>query len=266
MLNFAAQNKQIVLSYQIFIINFLKFFTMKKLFLSVAVLMAALTGNAQESKVEFSTGADFVSSYVWRGALGAGTSIQPSLGVSFAGVSLTAWGSVDIASVGYKEVDFTLGYSVAGVNLAITDYWWNGEGEFKYLNYKNSTTPHLWEATVGYTLPVEEFPLSLTVNTMFAGADKKGTYDEEAEKPWKSAYSTYIEAAYPFKVGDIDLTASLGFTPANGLYASAAAVNVLSLKAAKEIKITDSFSLPAFGQIILNPRSEGIFFVFGVSL
>ena len=35
--------------------------------------------------------------------------------------------------------------------------------------------------------------------------------------------------------------------------------------AAKEIKITDSFSVPAFAKVTVNPRTEGAYFVFGLS-
>lgn len=43
-------------------------------------------------------------------------------------------------------------------------------------------------------------------------------------------------------------------------------MNSISLKASKEIKITDSFSLPVFTQVIAAPEHDDVFFVFGVSL
>jgi hypothetical protein len=234
---------------------------MKKIVVAVIALVFTLGAKAQEeSGLKFSVGADLVSSYVWRGAWGAGASIQPSAGLEIGGFSLSAWGSTDITFGFSKEVDFTAGYSIAGLSLAITDYWWEGEDEFKYFNYDKETTAHLWEATVGYTLPTESFPLSLSVNTFFAGADVEKGSDG------KRAYSTYIEASLPFSIKEVGLEAALGLTPGESLYASKASVVNLSLKAGKEIKITDSFSLPVFGQVIVNPRSEGIFFVFGVSL
>ena len=39
----------------------------------------------------------------------------------------------------------------------------------------------------------------------------------------------------------------------------------ISMGAAKEIKITDSFSVPAFAKVTVNPRTEGAYFVFGLS-
>jgi hypothetical protein len=94
---------------------------------------------------------------------------------------------------------------------------------------------------------------------MFAGADKKAGED-------KNNYSTYIEVSFPFTIKEVNLSAGIGGTPGEGLYADQASVVNISLKASKEIKITDSFSLPVFGQIILNPNQEDVFFVFGFSL
>ncbi|MDR1633070.1 MAG: hypothetical protein LBR97_09405 [Dysgonamonadaceae bacterium] len=236
---------------------------MKKLILVLAVLVWACSSvKAQESGLNFSVGADLVSSYVWRGAYSAKASFQPAASLSIGNFSLSAWASTEIVDLdevrSQKEVDFTAGYSIAGLSLAITDYWWEGEGAYKYLKYGDGTA-HLWEGSLGYTLPVESFPLSLSANVIFAGADKKEEED-------KNNYSTYIEAFLPFAIKDINLSASLGATPGKGLYASQASVVNISLKASKEIKITDSFSLPVFGQIILNPNAEDIFFVFGISL
>jgi hypothetical protein len=231
---------------------------MKKLILLAGILVCTC-GNiikAQESGLNFSVGADLVSSYVWRGGYSAKASFQPTASLSAGNFSLSAWASTDIAA-SQKEVDFTVGYSIGGLSLAVTDYWWAGEGALKYLNYGKETA-HLWEGSLGYTLPAKSFPLSLSVNTMFAGADKK--------EDDKNNFSTYIEASLPFTIKDVSLSAALGATPSKGLYGREASVVNISLKAGKEIKISDSFSLPVFGQIILNPNSEDIFFVFGISL
>ena len=229
---------------------------MKKIVYICMIVLAVSTVRAQE--IDFTLGADVVSSYVWRGAYGTSAAIQPAAGISVAGFSLSAWGSIPIEGV-EKEFDFTASYEVAGLSIAITDYWWAGEGVNKYFMYDSKRTDHLFEATVGYELPIEKFPLSLSVNTMFAGADY-------SKANGKRAYSTYISAAYPFSVKTVDLSASIGMTPSEGIYASDFSVVSIGLKASKELKITDSFSLPVFGEIITNPRSEEIFFVFGISL
>lgn len=229
---------------------------MKKIIVAIVVFVCAMNVKAQEeSGVDFSVSADVVSSYVWRGLYqGGGATIQPGIGLSVSGFSIGAWGSSNFSG-GNKEVDFTVGYEIASLSLAITDYWWEGEEAFNYFKYEDA---HHFEASLGYTLPAESFPLSLSWNTIFAGADTKAD--------GKRAYSTYISAAYPFSIKSVGLEAAIGITPWEGIYAEEFAVTNISLKASKEIKITDSFSLPVFGQVIINPNSEGIFFVFGVSL
>ena len=44
------------------------------------------------------------------------------------------------------------------------------------------------------------------------------------------------------------------------------AVTNLSLKATKDIQVTDHFKLPIFGQVIANPCSQKAYFVFGFTL
>ena len=227
---------------------------MKKVIFILTIALVSLGTKAQE--VDFTLGADVVSSYVWRGGYGTSAAIQPGAELTVGDFSISAWASAPFKGVD-KEVDFTIAYEIAGLSLAITDYLWEGEGAFKYFSYGKDKTAHLFEATIGYELPIEKFPLSLSVNTMFAGNDYKADGDR--------AYSTYIEAAYPFSINSIDLGVSLGFTPADGLYADDFSVVSIGLKASKELKITDSFSLPIFGEIITNPRTEDIFFVFGIS-
>ena len=78
-----------------------------------------------QDKVEASVGADLVSGYIWRGQNLGGVSVQPSLGISYKGLSLGAWGSVGIESKDTKEFDLTLGYSIGGFSVSITDYWFD---------------------------------------------------------------------------------------------------------------------------------------------
>lgn len=199
---------------------------------------------------EVSVEADVVSSYVWRGAKAGNASVQPSLTYSNGGFSLGAWGSTGFNDL-TKEVDFSASYEIGAFTFMVTDYWWNGEGANDYFDYTNA---HFFEGSVGVSL--DKF--SLSVNTMFAG---KSDLNSEA----KQAYSTYIEGAYEFSVKDVDLSLALGFTPSDGMYADAFNVVNISLTGSKSVKITDSFSLPISGGVILNPYAEDIHFVVGIS-
>lgn len=210
-----------------------------------------------QDKAEVSLGADVVNKYVWRGQdQASGASIQPSLGFAYKGLSFTAWGSSSLSELDPKEFDLTLGYSIGGFGIAITDYWWAGESQ-PYGYYSDS---HYFEGALSYSFG-EKCPLTLSVATMFAGADKKAS-DED-----KQNYSTYINAAYDFSVGDIIITPSIGFTPHESLYSNGkdATITDISVKASKELKVTDSFSLPVFVQAIVAPAYDKTFLTFGVS-
>ena len=124
---------------------------------------------------------------------------------------------------------------------------------------------HVFEAQIGYDFG----PLAVNWYTNFAGADG-------VNKDGDRAYSSYISLAAPFKLAGLDWTAEIGATPwANDFYNVSAdpecsgsdgfAVCDISLGVSKEIKITDSFSVPAFAKVTVNPRTEGAYFVFGLS-
>lgn len=234
---------------------------MKRIYFIVNLLLVLFCMQVQGQKddnVSFNIGADLVSSYVWRGAYQTSVAIQPSMGFKMGGFSIAAWGSVPVSGTA-KEVDFTVGYEAGGFSAAITDYWWAGEGAYKYFKYSAHQTKHHFEGSLNYSLPIEKFPLSLSWNTMFAGEDY---YKADGER----AYSTYISAAYLFSIKGIGLKAEVGSTPWEGMYADGFSVVSIGLKASKEIRVTDGFSLPVFAQILANPKEQDIFFIFGFSL
>lgn len=231
---------------------------MKNIVIStVFMLFFAITATAQQ-KVKISGGADLVSSYIWRGSHNAGASVQPTLALEVAGFRVGAWGSSDLGGNGKKEVDLSLSYTWKGITLGVTDYWWAGEGAFDYFHYSKGSTAHLFEGNLSYQLPIEKFPLIVSWNTVFAGAD-----DEN--------YSTYIELCYPFTVKSVNMKAIVGaapwyspaFLPSENR--SFSVCNV-AIGAEKSIKCSEKFSIPLFSQLIFNPATEDIFMVFGVSL
>ena len=71
----------------------------------------------------------------------------------------------------------------------------------------------------------------------------------------------YFEAMYSFKNFDIFLGAGDGWHTTTGSFE---VINV-GISTSKEIKITDSFSLPVFGSIIVNPQAELAYVVAGFS-
>ncbi len=218
-----------------------------------------LTMRAQD-KVETAVGADLVSSYIWRGIDSGGVSLQPSMAVVYKGLSLAAWGSVGIDKKDTKELDFTLGYSTGGMTLAVTDYFFAYSNEVypemknKYFKYGSHSTQHVFEGTLAYDFG----PLAMSWNTNFAGADYR-------KENGKMAYSTYVEAKAPFKLGNLDFAAEIGLTPWEGSYADKFNITNVGLRASHDVKVTESFSLPVFAKLTFNPHTEGAYFVFGIS-
>lgn len=234
---------------------------MKKIVLFAMGLVMGMTALAQD-KVEATISGDLVSNYIWRGQDCGDVSIQPTLGVSYKGLSLTAWGSVGLSnSNDTKELDLTLSYTTGGFNIGITDYWFNVglDPENRYFKYDAHGTNHVFEANIGYDFGL----VSLQWYTNFAGNDG-------LNKNGKRAYSSYFEANVPFKLATVDWSATVGVIPyATSFYnewTSGFSVTNIALKASKDIKITDSFSIPLFAQLVGNPRTQKGYFVLGFTL
>ena len=233
---------------------------MKKIFIPIIMLLSgAVTAGAQDA-VETTLGTDIVSHYVWRGQDLGGVSVQPTLGIGFKGLSLSAWGSVGLSNpLDTREFDLTFAYSVGGFNIGVTDYWFDSglDPDNRYFAYGSGCTNHVFEANAGYDFGFA----SLQWYTNFAGND---SLDESG----KLAYSSYLEASVPFSIGDVDWTATAGIVPlATDFYGTDgfSLVN-LALTAAKDIRVTDTFSIPLFTQVVFNPCSNAAYLVVGITL
>lgn len=237
---------------------------MKKVTMSILALAAFAAPDAMMAQdgVEATVSADVVSSYIWRGQDMGGAAVQPTFGIGYKGLSLTAWGSYGIDSQNeMKELDLTLSYSIGGLTVGVTDYYCAIGTEStpgKYFEYAAHSTGHVFEANVGYDFGC----LSVNWFTNFAGADG-------VNKDGERAYSSYFELAAPFKLGGIDWTATLGAVPyATTSYADAGgfAVTNVGVKATKELVVTPSFKLPVFAGLSANPSTEKLYFVAGFTL
>lgn len=232
---------------------------MKKVVIFAMGLALSGIAHAQE-KIETTIGGDFVSSYIWRGQDLGSVAVQPTLGVSYKGLSLTAWGSYGfVSNDDVKEFDLTLGYAFGGFNVGVTDYWFS-EGldpDARYFKYDAHGTNHLFEANIGYDFG----PVALQWYTNLAGNDG-------VNKDGKRAYSSYLEAVVPFKLAATDWAAMVGAVPyATTSYGTDGfALTNLSLRATMDIKVTDTFSIPVFGQVTGNPCSQKAYFVLGLTL
>lgn len=223
-----------------------------KLIHTALLIIAALFTNilsAQEEEAEktskFNPGVDFYSSFIWRGSKqGTGPAVQPYLEFATGGLTLGAWGSFDAS--GYSETDLYASYSLPfGLSLGVTDYYLT---DLDYFDYSDSTGSHAIELTAGYELK----GLSLSANYIVNEAGGIGS----------AGGDIYLEAGYAFKYFSLFLGAGNGWITANGDFA----VCNIGIKAEKDIKITDTFSIPLNGQVIFNPDKKTLFVVVGFSL
>ena len=232
---------------------------MKKIMILVLLTMG-LTNVKADNEFETTISSDVVSQYVWRGQNLGSAALQPTLGVAYKGLSLSAWGSIGLTNAAdAKELDLTLSYTTGGLNIGITDYWTTDGGDplARYFKYEAHSTNHIFEANIGYDFGL----LSLQWFTNFAGND--GTNGSG-----KRAYSSYFEISAPFRFASVGWTATLGGTPyATTTYSTKGfAVTDVSLRATKDIKITDTFCLPVFAQLAANPCAQNAYLVFGFTL
>lgn len=230
---------------------------MKYLLAACMLLGASFESKAQ---VEGEMSVDFVNQYIWRGQDLGNVSVQPTLGIGWKGLSLTAWGSVGLSTASdTKEFDLTLGYQAGGFNIGVTDYWFNAgqDPQNRYFLYPAHKTNHVFEGNVGYDFGF----LSLQWFTNFAGNDG-------ANKDGKRAYSSYFEVSAPFSFVKCDWTATVGAVPyATDFYGTTGfAITNISLQASKSFDIKDKVSIPVFAGITANPCSQKAYLTVGFAI
>lgn len=198
-------------------------------------------------------GLDLVNQYIWRGQDLGNVSLQPTLGVSWKGLSLSAWGSVGITRAeDTKELDITLSYSTKGFTVGLTDYWFSNGS---YFQYKSGKTTHIWEGFVGYDFKY----FTATWYTNFAG-------DDGLNNSLNRAYSSYIELVAPFRLAKLDWEGSVGIVPwATTIYGTTGfACTSVGLKATKDFVIKEKYHLPIFVGLNANPDSGKMYLLCGL--
>ncbi|HKL34353.1 MAG TPA: hypothetical protein VJ919_17570 [Tangfeifania sp.] len=214
---------------------------MKKALIVLAGLVLLITGMPRANAQEWSTGLDIYSSYVWRGTkFGSGPAFQPYVEFSAGGFALGAWGSYNASTDEAAEADLYASYGFdlgenASLGLTVTDYYFPGSAWFE-------GTSHYIEPMVTLGVGI----LSLTGAYMMN--------DGEGD--------LYLEAG--LSAGPVDLTLGGG----DGAYTIDGDFNIcnIGISTSKDIKVTDSFTLPVSGAAILNPSSEQFHIVVGISL
>src|SRR6056297_36644 len=221
--------------------------SLKQKIFSLSFIVVFLSISTEIKAQEISTGVDLYSTYVWRGVAYSGPSIQPYVEFGAGGFTLGAWGSQGIDGIvgsddvsnGFQEMDLYASYSFDfGLSLGVTDYYFPGTLYFE-------EDSHAYEFNLGF----EAGNLSLSGNYIFAGGGSVGD-------------DVYGEWGYSIGAADLFIGAGDGWHSTDTEFA---VVNV-GVSTTKTIKITDSFSIPLSGAVILNPDTEQLYILAGISL
>lgn len=232
---------------------------MKKTLLIAASMLLLVTFVTPTAKAqEWSTGLDIYSSYIWRGAkFGSGPAFQPYVEFGAGGFAIGAWGSVSASSDEALEMDLYAGYEFAlgessTLGITLADYYFGGD----WLE----GTSHSIEPMVSLGLG----SFSLTGAYMFL---PDGSEDAEGEE---DSGDMYLEASYSFENFSIGLGAGDGLYTLHedddGMMVDDFGICNINIGTSKDIKITETFTLPVSGSVILNPSTGGFFITVGVSL
>jgi len=199
-----------------------------------------------EPTTPFSVGADIVSSYVWRGTKYSGPAIQPSVEYSISGLTIGTWGSFGFNDQ-VAEADLYASYGFDfGLSLGLTDYYYQGN---KYFQYTGDTASHAFELNLGYEIK----GFTIGANYIFNDASKGGPANYGGDK--------YFELGYTFKYFNVFVGAGDGWHTSDGDFG----LCNIGIGTSKEVKITDSYSLPVSGSVVLNPEREEFNIVVGIS-
>lgn len=219
--------------------------------LAASFMISPIQINAQQSESPFSVGGDLVSSYLWRGTkFGTGPAIQPYVELALGNFSIGGWGSYCFTRDEAAEADLYASYGFNfGLSVGMTDYYFPGS---QYFDYSTESGSHAFEVNLGYEIA----GFSVAANVFLNQAGGAGT----------DGGDMYFEVGYGLEHFGFLVGAGTGWhTVESDPDESDFNVCNIGITAATELKITESFSLPVNGALILNPDTEQFHVVVGIS-
>jgi hypothetical protein len=240
--------------------------------LLISLLLVTLAGvSAAADEATINTGVDFYSRYVWRGLDVAATpSIQPSFSIAGGGFEFGIWGAYTLSNEtsGSDEIDFWLSYTMemeSGVSFQLigTDYYYPNAG-IDFFNFND------YDAVINDTIP------DPGAHTIELGASVTGPASAPITvSGFVNVYNdggnnTYLQVDYPVTVNGTELgffCGVAGGSEKNPDYYGADKVSAINVgvSASREIKVSETFSLPLNMSFIVNPKAEISHLVVGMS-
>ena len=247
------------------IIKILMYGYMKRTYLIVFAIFAALTLNAQEDGEKLSLTVDLASDFVWRGLqINSTPVIQPSVTFSQGIFSIGAWASTPFTRIfnEHKEFDIFAELQLSSsLSLGLISYY---DYSAPYFKLKKEETAHDLDLYLTYD-GSGGFPIRVLASTIIGGG---------ADLKWKDgknkrAFSTYLELGYGRTTnGGIEWNAFLGFVPmeSNFYEIDGAAIINLGFGVTKSFEITPTYSLPLSLKLTVNPAYEAVYLTAAVKL
>ncbi len=171
---------------------------------------------------------------------------QSSQAVKFmtGGLTIGVWGSFDAA--GYAEADPYISLSLPlGFSVGLTDYYYPG---LELFDVSATTGSQALEINAGFG----SGGLALSANYIINEAGGAGS----------TGGDKYFQAQYSFSEFSLFAGAGDGWHTSNGKFNFCN----IGLGTARVIHITEKFSIPVTGQVIMNPEKEQLFLVVGFTL
>lgn len=252
---------------------------MKKTVIILALMLTSGLTFAQEAPIatpaaepeapepKFTAALDVVYPYLWRGIkyYGDKVAFQPYMEYSFTDkLSVGVWATTNFSNAAdaYNEFDWSIAYQVSPiVKVMLSDYYWpatkkaheedSSNSRDGYFDYSEGSAQTL-DFSIMLDFSEKGVPLDFQWNTIVGGNDYK--YNEN-ENPTTRAFSSYAEIGYTYSLesAGLDVRPFVGAVVVNGGYygvdASGKAGFTFSnvgINVAKELKMTDKFSLPVF--------------------
>ena len=246
---------------------------MKKLIIAITLIFccSSIVHAQEESKNDFGAklkdsnfhlGLGLDSKYLWRGIENTSSiCLYPTVSYENKGLQVYATGCYGLDG-DYQEVDLGVNYTVAGLNIAVNDYYYPtacGQKDDFY-NFKGKETGHWVEGCLRYEH--DKVPVWALVSTFVAGADKNPDTD-------KQACSSYAEIGthYDF-LNDNSVSLALGAALNKSLYNNyekGFCICNVDLAYTYNVNFKNNWSLPLTAHLITNPANQKTFVVFGTS-
>lgn len=220
---------------------------MRKVLLNLALIATALCGTssvfAQEETSSCNTqcnvGLEIKSSEVWRGVQqGSGPAFCPAFAIKAGGFTIGAEGTMCTGEdLGFESNIFAKYRFPFDLTLELTDYYEGGN--WLGCNFDNIARTHSIEPAIRYDYGKLQFFFALN-------------FMEDYETDF------YGQISYDFDIFKVAIGAGEGYYTTSPVYGNGGDFAICNISLSKEtnIKVTDSFSLPIEGGVVLNPSTE----------